>query len=228
MLDVALAGQQHALDGQDLAADLGPGQAGDDADHVLGLGLAEAELAHAGVLLQVLAGDRDLLGLLGDDLLHRLARQVGDLALQVPHAGFARVVADQVAQRVVGDLPLVRLQAVRLGLLGDQVALGDLDLLILGVAGDADDLHAVHQRLRHAQAVGRGDEHHVRQVVVHLQIVVVEGASSAPGPAPRAARDDGSPRQSAPSLSTSSSRNSGLEVFAFFMPWMTLPGIEPI
>ena len=117
----------------------------------------------------------DLLGLLGDDLLHRLAGQVGDLALQVPHAGLARVVADQVAQRVVGDVPLVGLQAVRLGLLGDQVALGDLDLLILGVAGDADDLHAVHQRLRHVQAVGRGDEHHVRQVVVDLQIVVVEG-----------------------------------------------------
>ena len=58
VLDVALAGQQHALDGQDLAAHLGPGQAGDDADHVLGLGLAEAELAHAGVLVQVLPGDR--------------------------------------------------------------------------------------------------------------------------------------------------------------------------
>ena len=36
------------------------------------------------------------------------------------------------------------------------------------------------------------------------------------------------PRQSAPSLSISSSRNSGLEVFAFFMPWMTLPGMDPI
>ncbi len=55
------------------------------------------------------------------------------------------------------------------------MALGDLHLLILGVAGDADDLHAVHQRLRHAQAVGGGDEHHVRQIVVHLQIVVGEG-----------------------------------------------------
>ncbi len=64
---------------------------------------------------------------------------------------------------------------MRLDLLGDQVALGDLDLLVLGVAGDADDLHAVHQRLRHAQGVGRGDEHHVREVEIHLQIVIVEG-----------------------------------------------------
>ena len=64
---------------------------------------------------------------------------------------------------------------MRRHLLGDQVTLGDLDLLILGVAGDADDLHAVHQRLRHAQAVGRGDEHHVRKIEIHLQIMVVEG-----------------------------------------------------
>jgi hypothetical protein len=54
------------------------------------------------------------------------------------------------------------------------VPLGDLDLLVLGVAGDADDLHAVHQRLRHVQRVGRRHEHHVRQVVVDLEIVVVE------------------------------------------------------
>ena len=59
--------------------------------------------------------------------------------------------------------------------LRDQMALGDLDLLVLGVAGDADDLHAVHQRLRHVQRVGRGDEHHVRQIEIDLEIVVVEG-----------------------------------------------------
>ena len=54
------------------------------------------------------------------------------------------------------------------------MALGDLDLLVLGVAGDADDLHAVEQRLRHAQRVRRRHEHHVRKVVVDLEVVVVE------------------------------------------------------
>ena len=62
-----------------------------------------------------------------------------------------------------------------LGQLGQQVPLGDLQLLILGVAGDADDLHAVQQRLGHVQAVGRGDEHHVGQVIVDLQVMVGEG-----------------------------------------------------
>jgi hypothetical protein len=40
--------------------------------------------------------------------------------------------------------------------------------------------------------------------------------------------DDGSPRKSWPILSISSSRKSGLDFFAFFIDWMTLPGIEPI
>ena len=64
---------------------------------------------------------------------------------------------------------------MRLALLVDQVALGDLDLFVLGVAGDADDFHAVQQWLRHPQAVGGGDEHHVREVVVDLKIVIREG-----------------------------------------------------
>ena len=50
----------------------------------------------------------------------------------------------------------------------------DLDLLVLGVAGDADHLHPVQQGRRDVQRVGRGHEHHVRQVVVDLEVVVVE------------------------------------------------------
>ena len=92
---------------------------------------------------------------LEQDLLDRLAGQVGQLALQVPDAGLAGVVADQIAQRIVGDRPLASLIRGTPSA-WDQVALGDLDLLILGVAGDADHLHAVEQRLRHAQRVGRG------------------------------------------------------------------------
>ena len=55
------------------------------------------------------------------------------------------------------------------------MAPGDLHLLVLGVARNADDLHAVHQGGRDVQRVRGGDEHHVRQIVVDLQIVVVEG-----------------------------------------------------
>src|SRR3546814_9054569 len=55
---------------------------------------------------------------------------------------------------------------MRLDLLGDQVTLGDFDLLVLGIAFEPDDLHPVEQRLRQVEAVGRGHEHHVRQVEI--------------------------------------------------------------
>ena len=68
------------------------------------------------------------------------------------------------------------LEAMRFHLLRDEVAPGDLDLLVLGVALEPDDLHAVEQRLRHVERVRRGDEHHVGQVVIELEIMVLEPA----------------------------------------------------
>src|SRR3546814_15116068 len=52
----------------------------------------------------------------------------------VAHAGLAGVVAHDRADRLFGETRLLRLEAVRLELALDQVALGDLDLLVLGVA----------------------------------------------------------------------------------------------
>ena len=50
----------------------------------------------------------------------------------------------------------------------------DLRLLVLRVAGDADDLHAVHEGRRDVQRVGRRHEHDVGEIIVDLEIVVVE------------------------------------------------------
>ena len=58
---------------------------------------------------------------------------------------------------------------------GDEELLGDLDLLLLGVAGELEHFHAVAQRLRNrVQHVGRADEHHVRQVVLDVEVVIEE------------------------------------------------------
>ena len=61
-------------------------------------------------------------------------------------------------------------------LLGDQVAFCDFDLFMFGIAGQADDFHPVQKRARHVECVGRGHEHHVRQVIVDLKVVIVERA----------------------------------------------------
>lgn len=97
------------------------------------------------------------------------------LPLEVPHARLAGVVADRVRQRLVGDLELALLQAVVLDRLGDEVPLGDLRLLVLGVACERNDLHPVQKRARHVVGVRRRQEHHVREVVFHLEVVIDEG-----------------------------------------------------
>ena len=92
--------------------------------------------------------DADTLALAGRDLRGGLAAEGCDFAVEVPDAGFAGVLADQVAERIVGELDLLVRQPVRFDLLGDEVALGDPQLLVLGVTRQTDDLHAVEERRR--------------------------------------------------------------------------------
>ncbi len=58
--------------------------------------------------------------------------------------------------------------------LGTRYWLRDGDLLVLGVAGQADHFHAVEQRRRNVERVRGGDEHHVGQVVLDLDVVIDE------------------------------------------------------
>ena len=114
--------------------------------------------------------------LLADDLDDALAADRADLALQVAHAGLARVVLNDLAHGVVGEGHLLVLETVGLELPRDQVTLGDLQLFVFGVAVERDDLHAVAQGRRDGlQLVGRGDEDDVAQVEVHVQVVVAKG-----------------------------------------------------
>ena len=54
--------------------------------------------------------------------------------------------------------------------------LRDVELLFLHVAGKLDHLQPVLQRRRHRrQRVGGGDKQHLRQIVVHVQVMVEEG-----------------------------------------------------
>ena len=71
---------------------------------------------------------------------------------------------------------LVGVQRGPLELARQQEVAGDGDLVVLGVAVEGDQLHAVQQRrgdlLDH---VGGGDEQHVGEVQVELEVVVAEG-----------------------------------------------------
>ncbi len=66
-------------------------------------------------------------------------------------------------------------QAVLPYLAGEEVAAGDLQLLVLGVAGQLDDLHAVAQRPGdRVLDVGGADEEDAGEVERHVQVVVGE------------------------------------------------------
>ena len=216
--DQTLAGHHAGFHEQDVAADRGVEHAGGHAHHVLAvLGLGDvARLAQ--VAVQLLVGHLDALDLAGGDPAGHLAGHRADLALQVAHARLPGVVADQLFQRRVGKRDLVGLQAVLRELTGHQVALGDLQLFLLDVAGEVDDLHAVHQRRRNLLGVvGGGDEHHFAEVEGHAQVVVGEVLVLG-GVEHFQQRRRGVPLVELPSLSTSSSRITGFLVPAVRMP----------
>ena len=76
----------------------------------------------------------------------------------------------------VGNLGLVGGQPIGDELPVDEIAAGNFEFLVLDIAGQVDDLHTVAQRARDAvEDVGRRDEHHLRQVERHAEIIVAEG-----------------------------------------------------
>ena len=105
----------------------------------------------------------------------RLAADIGDLALEVSHAGLAGIGADDAADGVVLDLELRGLEAVLFALLRDQVALCDLELFLVGVAVELDDLHAVEQGAWDRRGgVRGGDEEHTGQIKRQLEEVIAK------------------------------------------------------
>src|ERR1019366_7530935 len=86
---------------------------------------------------------------------------LSNLAFEVSHSRLSRVALDYHAERVIADLDLVRLQAVCFHLPANQIASGDLQLLVGGVADEADNLHPIAQRPGDGiEHIRRGDEDH--------------------------------------------------------------------
>src|SRR5262249_5586846 len=158
------------LDEQNVAADRRPGETGRDAGHAGAHRRLVLESRRAENGDEVLAADADRAALPFGNAHGGMAQRLADLPLQIAHARFARVALDDVADDVVADLDLPRLKAIRLELALHQVAARDLELLLGGVTGEADDLHAVAQRTGNGvEHVRRGDEHDAGQIKRHRQ-----------------------------------------------------------
>jgi hypothetical protein len=99
-----LAGHRGGLDGQQFAAHGGPGEARHLSDLVFFLGNTEVELANAEQVRQHVRchGGASLLFAQGDRLDH-LAADLGDFTFEGPHARLARVVANDVDERILAE-----------------------------------------------------------------------------------------------------------------------------
>src|SRR5205085_11336710 len=115
--DLALAGDRHRLDRQELAADFRPGEAGDGTNLIFFLADAVTEAADAEERVEVLLGDDDVLVLAFENLAERLAGNLRKLALECPNACFASVESKNSAKRSIREFELAVLEPMRLHLL---------------------------------------------------------------------------------------------------------------
>src|SRR5690606_13395713 len=87
MDQLTLARHDRGFDGEQLAADLGPCKARDLTDLIVLLRAAVAEAPHAEILREIVVRDaHDALARLQQKLLHDLAADVRNLALEIAHA----------------------------------------------------------------------------------------------------------------------------------------------
>src|SRR6185437_1296448 len=108
--------------------------------------------------LEIAGANRDRTAFAFRDAHRGLTQRPTDLALEIPDAGLAGIVLDDRPDRLVGELDLSGLEAVRLNLPSNEIAPRDLELLARRVAGEADDLHAVAKRARdRVEHIGRRD-----------------------------------------------------------------------
>ncbi len=119
----------------------------------------------AQVAFDALGTDLDGAVRLVEQLDHRLAHQLAELLVQLAHAGFAGVTLDQRPQGRIVDSQAILRHAGPLQLAGPEMALGDLQLFLGDVTGQAHDFHAVQQRVGHRiERVGGADKQHLGQI----------------------------------------------------------------
>src|SRR5215472_12989142 len=162
---------------QDVASGRRPSQANGNARPLGALGDLgiDADLDSAQKLLDHLAGDHQLFGLALGDPARLLAAYRSDVALQIAHAGFARVMPADEANRFFREFNLIRFESVLFDLLRNQVTLGDVRLIVFSVALQFDDLHTIAQRLwNRVEHVGGADKEHLGKIEGYVEIVVAE------------------------------------------------------
>ena len=172
---LSFSGHHIDLDLQGVAPHACPGKSPHNAHLVCQIGFLVCILLFSQILVQISLCHPDLLLFLLQDLPGRLPADVPYFSLKLANAGLLCVIPGHLPDSAPADGKLILFQAVPADLLGYQMLHGDVELLVLCVAGHLNDFHAVQQRPRDSlQSVGRGHEKHFREIQRHFQIVVPE------------------------------------------------------
>ncbi len=171
----AFARHTGGFDGQQIAADFGPRQAGHLAYAVFAIGAAVVETLYTEEIFQVIAVNVDALQIfIQQQRFHRLTAQLRQFTLKATHACFARIVANDTDNRAVINADFILFQRVTLNLFRQQMLFRNVQFFIFGIAGETNHFHTVQQRRRDVHRVRGRDKHHVGEIVIHFQIVIVE------------------------------------------------------
>ena len=167
------------FDKEDLASGAGPRQPGHHASVFVSLvGVAvEGRFAEQALHLRWLHLFERQLSVAGIHERH-FAQGLVDLLLQLSDAALAGVLFDDFLQCGLGERRFCFefSEARVLQFARHEVSLANFHFLLGDISGHLYDLHAVEQGCwQGAEVVGGGYEEHLRQVVVHIEEIVVEG-----------------------------------------------------
>src|SRR5690606_11172458 len=159
----AFAAHGRCFEGQKFAPHLSPGQAGDLPDLVFGFRLTKVKFVNTQQILKCCRVNHISCGAFFLDMpRYSFSTDLSDLTFKSSYTSFAGVVADDVTYslRLDGDFAIS--QTISPHLLGNQISDCDIELFILGVSGNANNLHPIQERPRNIHRVRGTYEHYVR------------------------------------------------------------------
>lgn len=101
-----------------------------------------------------------------------MAADFGNLPFKCAYTGFPCVITDNVTNSRFSNRELRFFQTIALHLFGQQITLCNARFLVFRITGQADDFHSVQKGRRNIVGIGCCDKHHIRQVEIHLDIVI--------------------------------------------------------
>ena len=173
---IALSLADRALDEEDLSSHRCPCKSGNDSGSLISLLHVMRVSRKAEIFPEVFLLDCRRILLFQSYLLGCHTSHLCDLLLKSTNSGLMCIFIYDLRHSALLKLQLSLLETMLLDLLRHKIILRDLILLLSEITAHIDHLHTVLEgRLDSVDAVCSRDEHHVRQIVIYVEIVVMEG-----------------------------------------------------